>query len=190
MPAQGSGPTAGVFTSHAQERVVFGTPAEQAVVAEAAHYGSARIFVTSTRSLTEFSDGPLQRIEAALGSKHVGTFTEIGAHSLREGVIEGARRAREARADMLVAVGGGSVIDATKAMLMCLWLDFDSPDAMEPYREDLPKEKRRPIEAPADAIRMLAVSTTLSASEFTPRAGVTDASTHTKQAFGHPLFVP
>lgn len=180
----------GLFTSHAQERIVFGTPAEDAIVAEAAHYGARRVFVTSTRSLTTFSDGPLQRIEAALGSSHVGTFSQIGAHSPREGVIEGARLAREAGADLLVAVGGGSVIDATKAMLMCLWLGLDTAEAMEPYREDVPREQRTAIDAPADAIRMLAVSTTLSASEFTPRAGVTDARSNTKQAFAHRLFVP
>jgi maleylacetate reductase len=190
MPASQSTLASGLFTSHAQERIVFGTPAEEAILAEAAHYGAERIFVTSTRSLTEFSDGPLQRLEAALGSKHVGTFSQIGAHSPREGVVEGARQAREAGADLLVAVGGGSVIDATKAMLMCLWLGLDSAEAMEPYREDLPKAQRQTIGATGDPIRMLAVSTTLSASEFTPRAGVTDARTNTKQSFSHRLFVP
>jgi maleylacetate reductase len=185
-----SGLAAGTFTSHAQERIIFGTPAADAVVAEAASSGASRIFVMSTNSLTKFTDGPLQKIEDALGSRHVGTFSSIGAHSPREGIIAGAAEARPANADLLVAVGGGSVIDATKAMLLCLWLGLESPDAMEPYRADLPKAQRKPIDAPADSIRMIAVSTTLSASEFTPAAGVTDASTNTKQAIRHPLLVP
>ena len=47
--------------------------------------------------------------------------------------MAGAKAAREAKADLLVAVGGGSVIDATKAMQLCLWVGLDSPEAMEPY---------------------------------------------------------
>ncbi len=185
-----SGLAAGTFTSHAQERIIFGTPAADAVNAEADLCDAKRVFVISTRSLTQHSDGPLQMIEEALGSRHVGSFSSIGAHSPREGTIAGAAEARAANADLLVAVGGGSVIDATKAMLLCLWLGLESPEEMEPYRADLPKAQRKSINAPADPIRMIAVSTTLSASEFTPSAGVTDSRTNTKQAIRHPLFVP
>ncbi|MCB1512323.1 MAG: iron-containing alcohol dehydrogenase, partial [Hyphomicrobiaceae bacterium] len=149
-----------------------------------------RVFITSTQSLTKFADGPLQKIEAALGTRHAGTFTAIGAHSPREGVIAGAKAARDAGADLIVAVGGGSVIDATKAMLMCVWLGLETPEAMEPYREDQDRNVRTPPVPPADPVRMISVSTTLSAAEFTPRAGVTESSTHTKQAFAHRLFAP
>ena len=185
-----SGLTTGTFTSHAQERIIFGTPAADAVLAEADRCDAKRVYVMSTNSLTKFADGPLQKIEKALGGRHAGTFSSIGAHSPREGIVAGAAAARAANADLLVAVGGGSVIDATKAMLLCLWLGLETPDDMEPYRADLPKVERTAITAPADAIRMIAVSTTLSASEFTPAAGVTDSRTNTKQAIRHPLFVP
>jgi maleylacetate reductase len=43
---------------------------------------------------------------------------------------------------------------------------------------------------PADPIRMVAVSTTLSASEFTENAGITESTTNTKQSFRHRLFAP
>jgi maleylacetate reductase len=132
----------------------------------------------------------LQRIVAALGPRCAGRFAEVRAHSPREDVIAIAAAARAARADLLIAVGGGSVIDATKAAQMCLWLGLDSPDAMEPYRSGAAAELARRIEPPADPIRMLAVSTTLSASEFTASAGVTCARTHAKQMFNHRLFVP
>ena len=124
----------GIFTIQAQERIVFGEPVGKALLAEIDRLGARRVFVTSTRSLAKLADGPLQRIEAALGKLHVGTFSAIGSHSPREDVIVGAMAARAADADLLVAVGGGSVIDATKAMLMCLWHRLDSPAAMEPYR--------------------------------------------------------
>ena len=124
---------AGVFNFTAHERVLFGSPAAEAVVAESERYGGRRVFITSTRSLAQKEDGPLQRLERALGGAHVGTYAGIKSHSPREDVVAGANAARAARADLLVAVGGGSVIDATKAMLLCLWAGLDTPEAMEPY---------------------------------------------------------
>ena len=189
------GPTLprGSFTVQAQERILFGQPAEQAVPAEAERLGARRVFLTSSRSLARLADGPLQRIERALGARHAGTFAAITAHSPREDVVAAASAARDAGADLLVAVGGGSVIDATKAALMCVWLGLDTPEAMEPWRNGLqkiPTGTGRRIEAPADALRMISVSTTLSAAEFTSNAGVTDSRSHAKQSFGHRLFVP
>jgi maleylacetate reductase len=185
-----AGLTAGYFTINAVERIIFGRPAADAVVAEATRYGASRVFVTSTRSLAKLENGPLQRIERALGDRHVGTYTEISAHSPREDIIAGANDARAATADLLVAVGGGSVIDATKTMQLCLWLGLETIDAMEPYRAGLDGSKSAPVTVPEKPVRMLAVSTTLSASEFTPSAGVTDTRTSSKQSFGHRLLAP
>ncbi len=190
MTAPYAGLPHGSFTIQAQEPILFGQPAAQAVLGEAERLGAQRVFLTASRSLARLADGPLQRIEHALGARHAGSFAAITAHSPREDVIAAANAAREAGADLLVAVGGGSVIDATKAVLMCLWLRLDTPAAMEPWRNGLPKGTGRRIEAPADAIRMISVSTTLSASEFTSNAGVTESATRAKQSFGHRLFAP
>ena len=134
MASQASPLPRGVFTMQAQERIVFGEPAGEALLSEIKQRGARRIFVTSTRSLAKLTDGPLQTIEKALGSLHVGTFSAIASHSPREDVIAGAAAARAAKADLIVAIGGGSVVDATKAMLMCLWHGIESPAGMEPYR--------------------------------------------------------
>ncbi|MEZ5854426.1 MAG: iron-containing alcohol dehydrogenase [Hyphomicrobiaceae bacterium] len=187
-------PRANLIRGHvnipASERIVFGEPLEEAILAEAERYGAGRIFLTSTRSLAKLTDGPLQRAQRALGAKCVGVHSEIASHSPREDVIAGAAKARAAKADLLVAIGGGSVIDATKAMLMCLWLDIDSIEAMEPYRSGIDGAEGRRIVAPHDPIRMLAVSTTLSASEFTLTAGITLSASNTKQSFMHRLMAP
>ncbi len=180
----------GHFIVQAQERVIYGQAAEQAVVEEVARYGCERVFVVSTRSLSALENGPLQRIERALGHRHVGTFGGVRSHSPREDVVAGASAAREARADLLVAVGGGSVIDATKVMQLCIWLGLESPGALEPYRGGAAPEVARKFSPPANAIRMASVSTTLSASEFTSSAGLTDSTINAKQSVSHRLLVP
>ena len=190
MTSADTGLKSGHFAIQSTEQIVFGVPLEQAILAEADRYGAKRVFVTSTRSLAKLDNGPLQRAIRALGTRHVGTYAAIASHSPREDVIAGANAARSAKADLMLAVGGGSVIDATKAMLLCLWLGLDSIAAIEPYRAGIDNSKSAPITPPADAIRMIAVSTTLSASEFTRNAGVTLSATNSKQSFSHRLMAP
>ena len=180
----------GTFNVTANDRILFGTPAAEAVVGEAERYGARRVFVTSTASLAKKSDGPLQRLERALGSAHAGTYAAIRSHSPREDVVAGADAARAARADLLLAVGGGSVIDATKAMHLCLWVGLDSPAAMEPYFLGVERSQLSTLTLAANPIRMITVSTTLSAAEFTANAGITNSATNTKQSFNHRLFAP
>jgi maleylacetate reductase len=183
-------PHAGTFHVTAHERVVFGMSAEEAVLAEVERCGARRVLLTSTRSLTRLESGPLQRLEKALGPRRAGTFAAIRSHSPREDVVAGANAARESKADLIVAVGGGSVIDATKAMLLCLWHNVNTPEAMEPYRSGFDRGYNSAIVPSAEPVRMVSVSTTLSASEFTDSAGVTHLPTNSKQSFRHRLFAP
>lgn len=178
----------GVIAIQPQERIVFGHPAGEAAVAEAERYGARRVFVVSCRSLARLTDGPLQRVVDALGQRCAGVYSRISAHTPREDVVAAAAAARSANADLLVAVGGGSTVDATKAMLLCLWMGVDTPQGLDNFHlnSGTPEE----VVLPANPIRMVAVSTTLSASEFTSLAGVTDTRISQKQLFRHPLMVP
>jgi maleylacetate reductase len=89
---------------------------------------------------------------------------------------------------LLVAVGGGSVIDATKVMQLCLWADVRRAEDLDAYRAGVADPALGAKLGPG--IRMIAVSTTLSAAEFTPFAGITDRSKGVKEGFAHPLLVP
>jgi maleylacetate reductase len=172
-----------------QERVVYGRPATEAIADEVTALGAERVFVTTNRSLSG-ADAPPASIAKALGGRHAGTYAGITAHSPRDSVIAGAAAAREASADLLVAVGGGSVIDATKVMLLCLWHGLTRPEELDAYsgRRSLDASRRPP--GLEKAIRMLAVPTTYSAAEFTYVAGVSDRAREVKEGYAHPLFVP
>src|SRR5689334_10948132 len=174
------------------ERVVYGKPAGTALLAEAERLGAKRVFLTTSKSVAQ--SALLADIVRDLGERHVGTYAGITAHSPRPCVIEGAARARETRADLIIAVGGGSVIDATKAMLIALWQNATRIEDLDAYRAGRPKDGAAPpseaIRPPEGAIRMIAVPTTLSAAEFNAYAGITDRRHGIKESFGHRLVVP
>jgi maleylacetate reductase len=174
------------------ERVVYGKPAGVALRAEAERLGAQRVFVTTSKSVAQ--SALLASVIKELGDRYAGVYAGITAHSPRPCVIEGAEQARKAKADLLVAVGGGSVIDATKVMLIALWQGATTVDDLDKYRAGRPKEGAAPpseaIKPPTDAVRMLAVPTTLSAAEFNAFAGVSDPRKGIKESFGHRLVVP
>ncbi len=174
------------------ERVVYGKPAGVALRAEAERLGAKKVFITTSKSVAQ--SALLASVIDDLGDLHAGTYAGITAHSPRPCVVEGAAMAREAGADLIVAVGGGSVIDATKTILIALWQNVTTVDDLDPYRAGKPKEGAAPpsdaIKPPAAAIRMIAVPTTLSAAEFNAYAGITDPRKGIKESFGHRLVVP
>ena len=170
----------------AQERVVHGKPAAEVVPAEIERIGAKRVLLLTTQSLT--GSRLIRDVTSALGDRCVGRFAAIRAHSPREAVIAGAALARELEADHLLAVGGGSVVDATKTMLLALWRgvrDVDALSALAPRRGAGPLA---PLDS--DRMRMTAVPTTLSAAEFTSSAGITDVQRKVKLSFSHPRMAP
>jgi maleylacetate reductase len=174
----------------AQERVHYGKPAVDALAEEIARAAAQRVFVTTTRSI---SNGALVgRIVASLGTRFAGKFDGISAHSPREGVVTGAEALRAANADLVVAVGGGSVIDATKVMLLALWRGARSVEqlsALAGVRGGGGTDASA-WSADPQRLRMIAIPTTLSAAEYFQSAGVTDVQRHVKQMYAHPLAVP
>ena len=173
---------------NAQQRVSYGRPAAEVVAEEAALADAQRVLVTTTRSLTE--GALVAGVIDALGKRFAAKFDGIRAHTPRECVIGAAQCARERSIDLIVAVGGGSVIDCTKAALLCLWRDVRRVDDMDKLPRTRAPVERSHWDSDPQRLRMIAVPTTLSAAEFTPSAGVTDTARHKKERYNHPLIVP
>ena len=163
------------------DEVIYGQPAAAAVASQATRLGAQRVFLMVSGTLNRETD-EISKIRAALGNRCVGVFDKMPAHTPRSAVIAAAAMARDAKADLIVTVGGGSVTDGAKAVQLCLANDISTVEGLDACRGD------RPFKAPT--VRQIAVPTTLSAGEFSALAGVTDEATKIKELFRHPLTIP
>jgi maleylacetate reductase len=148
----------GTHTFLQTTRVHFGADALEKLEQEARSYD--RAFVITGRSLNE-KTSLIRRVEALLGGRHAGTFAGMGQHTPGRAVEKAAVEVELAAADLLVSVGGGSVIDGTKAVA-------------------------RELGYP----QQVAIPTTLSGAEWANRAGVTDERSGRKRGFADPKTVP
>lgn len=168
-------------------RIVYGpNKLFDTVAHEVENAGGSRAFVISGRTLG--SSEIVVRMIAALGPRFAGQFTGMGEHSPRSTVIAAARAAREAGADVLIGIGGGSSIVGTKgtALVMGEGEDLDGLRAVYDYKtrhiEVPPLTKAKPA--------IIAVPTTLSAGEFSSAMGLTNDATGAKDIFIDPKVVP
>ena len=148
----------GTHTFLRTERVHFGEGSLDKLQEEVR--SADRAFVITGQTLYE-KTGLIRRVEALLGEKHAGTFAGIGQHTPGSAVEKAAEKAEMAAANLLVSVGGGSVIDGTKAVA-------------------------RQLGHPAQ----VAVPTTLSAAEWAHRTGITDEAKGRKSGFADTKVVP
>jgi len=106
------------FIYYNPTKVIFGENSVKEVALEVEALGGTRAVVVTDRGVVEA--GLAARGEAALGRKHAATFDRVIQDSGFHIVNEGAELAREAGADIIVSVGGGSVIDTGKGMSILL----------------------------------------------------------------------
>ena len=145
---------AGIHRFPRQDEVSYGRAAATVVLERARAWDARRILITTTRSLA----ATLARdLAESLGDLCVGVFSEIGAHSPRASVIAGADVARRCDCDLIVALGGGSVIDAAKLMQLCLWADLRESDQLDGYRLGAAGAAER-MHAVVPTLRMIAIS--------------------------------
>jgi maleylacetate reductase len=172
------------------DEVIFGIPAAQAVADLARRAGAERVLLMVSGTLNRETE-EIARIRAALGNTCAAVFDRMPPHTPRKAVIEAAEMAREANADLIVTVGGGSITDAAKAVQLCLANDVRSAEALDALRPAKgPDGTIGPPPCHAPTVRQIAVPTTLSAGEFSAIAGVTDERTRVKELFRHPRIIP
>jgi alcohol dehydrogenase class IV len=119
-----------------------------------------------------------------LGDRVVGIFDECVEHTPRNSVIALAAVLRDARADLVVSLGGGTVIDSVKIALLCLAQGIDHADALDQWH--LKVNPDGTLHVPivgTPPCRQIAIPTTLSGAEFSDLGGATDTRTGIKHGF-------
>src|ERR1700692_4433454 len=166
------------------DEVVFGHPAADAVAGQMDRLHLSRAFLMVSGTLNR-TTGEIEKIRNVLGSRCVGTFDAMPPHTPREAVVAAARQARDANADLIVTVGGGSITDGAKAVQLCLANDVRTTDDIDRIRavKGVAPDMNAPL------VRQISVPTTIAGGEFSDIAGVTNARTKVKDMLRHELVM-
>lgn len=101
------------FNYYGPTKVIFGVGSVSEVPIEASAFGKKAVLVTDEGLM---STGLVEQVQAKLGDLVVHTYADVPQDSGMEVVDKGAQEALSAGADVIVSLGGGSVIDTAKAM--------------------------------------------------------------------------
>ncbi len=140
-------------------------------------------FIITTRSVA--NNAQLGgRLRDLLGDRCVGEFAAITQHAPAASVMAAVEAARKAAPEMLISFGGGSPIDAAKAVAFALatGLDLSDPRAAEQSRRFRPSQD--------DLLPHVAIPTTLSAAELSGLAGFTTEAEREKVGLRGSAIIP
>ena len=173
----------GVFNFLKQDSVHFGTPAADALLTEALQRDAQRIFVVTGRTLRRHTDA-VDTVLIQVQDRVVGLFDECIEHTPRESVISLAAAVRRAEADLIVSIGGGTVIDTVKVALVALAEGLTHADELDAWHMRVNADGTRVVPQPGmPPCRQIAVPTTLSGAEFSDLGGCTDSRHGVKQGY-------
>ncbi len=171
------------FTIYTPTRLFFGTDQAAAFATAAAKLGKHAFVVTGGGTVARL--GYLAQVTdalAAAGTK-ITVFTGVEPNPEAATVNRAAAELRAAGADFVVAVGGGSVIDATKAIAA---LAFAGEDDIWPFVLGQPRAFQLKGALPIAAVP----TTAATASEVTPYAVISNRSAQGKSVMAFEFFKP
>jgi alcohol dehydrogenase class IV len=167
-------------------RIVFGAGAVSRLAAVVSNLGASRALVICGSTVAH---GPmLARVKSGLGGATAGVFSEVSGHTPIDMVDRGAALARAKKADVLISVGGGSAIDAGKAIAIHLATKGDLGRYAIKYQPGGTMSCER---LPQPLISHIAIPTTTgSASDILPTAACREARSRQKLLFWDHALVP
>ncbi len=167
----------------AQDRVIWGTPATEAVLQECNTRGANRVFIVSSKTLNRNTDA-VSAVRNALGGRYGGIFDECVEHTPRESVIAAANAARDTDPDLIVTIGGGTAIDTAKVMQIALAHNLTKAEQLGDYHLGVnPDGSRKVPKIKPARCRQIVVPTTLGAAEFSDFGGCTDKARGVKDGY-------
>lgn len=172
------------YNFFAPTRVLFGTGALNKLHRQTMPGKKALLVISNGKST--ITNGSLARTEEALkkaGCEYV-IFNKVAANPLKSVVEDGARTARREACDFVVALGGGSVMDAAKVMAML------APQPSEDLWDYAGGEtgKQKPLEK--QPLPWIAITTSAGTGSEVDQAGViTNPDTNEKIGIGGSDFM-
>lgn len=128
----------------------------------------------------------VSRLAEWSGQRIVAIFDAVEPHTPYGVALAAAQVAREADADCVVSLGGGSTIDTARLVSLCVGENISTEDALYEYRAQ--RSERGPIfpAAAAHTIPHIAIPTTLSSAEFGDGGALKNPTTGNKDLFAGP----
>ena len=145
-------------------------------------YDYHKVFIICSKTLNTKTD-IVQRIRDRLGDRVIGVTDEVGEHSPVVNVIKGAVQIRDSGADVMLTIGGGSVLDFAKFVQLALaekaftkeeLLTKGKSGQNADRTEYLGVSKAQPV------IRQIAIPTSLATADWTPAGTPVDEETKLK----------
>ncbi len=172
-----------LFNNPRVERILFGQGVTRQLADEVHRVDGTRAWVVISPSVA--STHLLDLVRDSLGSLCAGTFDRVRPHSPTNIIGEAADGARQARADVLVSVGGGSAIDTAKGIAALL---AEGGPLRRFASRFTPPDRKEVPEMPSPKIPHLAIPTTLSGGEYSYSAGITEGGK--KHILADPKLAP
>lgn len=168
------------FTYHAPTKIYFGENSIEKLGEEAGRLGSTALFVATNKARVAKKTGYYDRIMGMLrdGGLRVYEFVDVLHNPPIENVMDAVELFRDKGVDVIIAFGGGSALDAGKAVAVGLSLG----DVRRYLYPRIVEEEVIPV---------IAVPTTCgTGSEVTKYSILTDTSTRKKRVLAGPALIP
>lgn len=149
--------------------------------AEADRLHAGQVFVVTSPSVAARTD-LVEQVRALLGDRVGGVFDGVRPHVPYSCLQPGLDALRECAPDLLVSIGGGSVVDAARALALAAGEGLTVARHLERFRATYDVATGETTIPPTSgrALPLVAVPTTLSAAEFSNCGAVTSEERHTK----------
>ena len=168
------------FEYYIPTKIIFGEGEIKRIGEAAAGIGKKAVLVSYDKDFIE-SIGVLEKTLAPLKEAGVQVIEHFGVKSnpTVEFVREGVALCKKTNPDMIIALGGGSVMDTAKAMAVGARGEADIWDMATGVAD---------IEAALPIITIVTIPAT--SSEMNPTSVISNDSLRRKEGFGHPLMFP
>ena len=169
-----------------QKRVIYGRNFAEAVAQEVTDSNAGRVLVVSSKTLHR-KLGVTAPLAVHLGERLLEIYDDIAPHAPLDSVFALTRVLKRLNPDIVVSIGGGSVIDTVKVAALAAAANAQSVEEIAALRVTINDEGQQvsPF-TPENILRQIAVPTTLSGAEFGTIGGAVDTVRGVKDIYTHP----